>query len=77
LAAACVVILRFKLPGVQRPYRTLGYPVTPGFFILMSAWFVVNTLIERPEQAWAGIIFLALGIPVYYYWSSQNLRPRQ
>ena len=72
LAAACVFILRRRLPGTSRPYKTLGYPVTPLFFVVLAGWFVVNTLIERPEQALAGIIFLALGVPVYYYWSARN-----
>jgi basic amino acid/polyamine antiporter, APA family len=76
LAATCVFILRRKLPDASRPYRTLGYPITPLFFVLMAAWFVVNTLVEKPEQAWAGIIFLALGVPVYYYWSVRNSHPR-
>jgi APA family basic amino acid/polyamine antiporter len=76
LAAACVLILRRRLPDATRPYRTPGYPITPLFFVLMAAWFVVNTLVEKPEQAWAGIIFLALGVPVYYYWSGQTSHPR-
>lgn len=76
LAAACVFILRRKLPDAPRPYRTLGYPITPLCFVLMAAWFVVDTLVEKPEQAWAGIIFLALGVPVYYYWSVRNSHPR-
>ncbi|MBM2841477.1 MAG: amino acid permease [Bacteroidetes bacterium] len=72
LAASCVLVLRRKLPEAQRPYRTLGYPFTPLFFVLLAGWFVVNTLVEKPEQAWAGIIFLALGVPVYYYWSGKS-----
>ncbi len=76
LAAACVLILRRRLPNTHRPYKTLGYPVTPLFFVLLAAWFVVNTLIEKPEQAFAGIIFLALGVPVYYYWSARNSHSR-
>lgn len=76
LAAACVLILRRRLPDASRPYKTLGYPITPLFFILLAAWFVVNTLIEKPEQAIAGIIFLALGVPVYYYWSTRQAHSR-
>lgn len=76
LAAACVLILRRRLPKAHRPYKTLGYPVTPIFFVVLAGWFVVNTLIERPEQALAGIIFLALGVPVYYYWGARNLHSR-
>jgi APA family basic amino acid/polyamine antiporter len=72
LSAACVLILRRRLPDTPRPIRTPWYPVTPLFFTLLAGWFVVNTLVEEPEQAWAGIIFLALGVPVYYYWRWRN-----
>jgi APA family basic amino acid/polyamine antiporter len=48
------------------------YPITPIFFVAMSAWFVVVTLIERPAQAWAGLAFLALGVPVYFYWNRRK-----
>jgi len=74
LAAAAVFVLRRKFPGAERPYRTLGYPVTPLFFVCVSTWFVANTLIERPAQAWAGLLFLALGVPVYYYWKRKASR---
>ncbi len=72
LAASTVFIFRRKLPNAQREYKTLGYPITPLFFISVAVWFVINTLIERPEQAIAGIIMLALGLPVYYYWKRKT-----
>jgi APA family basic amino acid/polyamine antiporter len=72
LTAASVFIFRKKLPDVKRDYKTLGYPVTPILFILMAAWFVINTLIEKPVQAIAGLIILGLGLPVYYYWRKKN-----
>ena len=65
-ATACVVILfRFRRPAVERPYRTFACPVTTLIFILISGWFVINTLIRQPDQAGAGLVFLALGCPVY------------
>ena len=65
-ATACIVILfRFRRPSVERPYRTFGYPLTPLIFILISGWFVINTLIRQPDQAGAGLAFLALGYPVF------------
>ena len=35
-------------------------------FMAMSAFIVVNTLIEKPQQAIAGIIFLGIGSVFYY-----------
>ena len=68
MAGASVFIFRAKEPNAVRPYRTAGYPWTPLFFVAVSLWFVVNTFISRPDQAWAGIGFLAVGVPVYYAW---------
>ncbi len=72
MAGASIFILRVKEPGAVRPYRTAGYPWTPLFFVAVSIWFIVNTFISRPDQAWAGIGFLALGMPVYYAWRVQK-----
>lgn len=74
LTAATVFVYRRRRPDAERPYRTLWYPVTPLFFIGISAWFVVATLVEKPAQAWAGMLLLALGVPVYYYWKRKTSR---
>jgi len=68
LTASAVFMLRKKMPHATRPYKTLGYPITPLIFVGTSIWFVLNTLIEKPAQAWAGLAFLSIGIPVFYLW---------
>jgi APA family basic amino acid/polyamine antiporter len=72
LAAASVFIFRRR--AATGAYQTPGYPITPLFFVALSIWFVVNTLIERPAQAWAGLILLAFGGLVYYFWKRQALK---
>jgi APA family basic amino acid/polyamine antiporter len=72
LTGASIFIFRKRMPDASRPYRTVGYPFTPAFFVLVATWFVLNTLIERPSESWAGIMFLALGVPVYYFWRRKN-----
>lgn len=72
LTAAAVFLFRARRPAAERPYRTIGYPVTPAIFVIAAAWFVVNTLVDRPDEAWAGIGFLAAGVPVYYFWRRRN-----
>jgi APA family basic amino acid/polyamine antiporter len=74
LTAASIFIFRRRFPDAERPYRTLGYPLTPLFFIAISAWFVLNTLVEKPAQAWAGIGFLLVGVPVFYFWKNKSKR---
>jgi len=72
LAAAIVIVFRFTRPNAERPYRVPGYPFVPLFFIGMSVWFVAVTLVQKPAQAWAGLGFLALGVPVFFYWRRQR-----
>ncbi len=68
MTAASVFVFRRKLPTAERPYRTTGYPVTPAIFLAIALLFVLNTLLERPAESSAGLLFLALGVPVYYFW---------
>jgi len=72
LAAASVFVFRRRIPNAERVSRVPFYPATPLFFVAMSAWFVAVTLVQRPAQAWAGLAFLALGIPVYFYWKGRK-----
>ena len=67
LATSAVFVLRFREPDLPRPYKTLGYPVVPLLFVLVAAWLVVNTLINRPVESVAGLVLIALGLPVYVY----------
>lgn len=74
VATGCALFkLRWSRPDQPRPYRTWGYPVVPIVFIAGSAAFVVNTLLERPVEAFAGLGLVALGIPAYWYWSRGEL----
>ena len=63
---AAVFVLRRKLPGTPRPYRTLGYPLVPVVFVLVAVWLILNTLHTRPIESLAGLALTALGLPVYF-----------
>lgn len=69
LGAVAVFRLRYTRPDAPRPYRVWGYPIVPAVFIVASAAFVVNTLVEQPRESFAGLGLLALGMPAYWYWT--------
>lgn len=69
LNGVAVYILRRRLPTAERPYRVLGYPWLPALFILAAIALVVNTFMATPRQALSGLGIIALGIPLYWYWS--------
>ncbi|MBN1905861.1 MAG: amino acid permease [Deltaproteobacteria bacterium] len=64
-----LMILRFKLPGLERPYRTFGYPVTPILFILSNLWIIVHSIKGNPFVViyGGGTIVLGLFVYLYYY----------
>ncbi len=69
LTAVSVIILRRKLPRVDRPYRAWGYPYATLLFVAIAAWFVLNTLVEDTRNALIGIALLLLSLPFYRYWT--------
>ena len=70
---AAVFVLRQKMPGAPRPYKTLGYPVVPLVFIMVALWLLVNTLKTETVESVAGLVLIALGLPVFY-WQRKNRR---
>jgi APA family basic amino acid/polyamine antiporter len=71
MATASVFVLRRKRPDMERPYRTLGYPVVPALFLLGAALLEVRTFLDKPVQAMLGIGLILLGLPLYFYWRKQ------
>ena len=65
LTIAAVIVLRRKRPDAERPYRTIGYPVTPILYIVGAAAIVLCLLVYRPATTWPGFIIVVLGVPVY------------
>lgn len=72
LTTASVFIFRRRMPDADRPYRAWGYPVVPILFLLVTAGLLISTLIATPVQALIGLGLIALGLPVYIYWSRFN-----
>jgi APA family basic amino acid/polyamine antiporter len=76
LAAAAVFILRRKRPDLPRPYKTLGYPVTPAVFLLAAVFVVGSALVGAFHDSSRGLIIIALGVPAYLYWNRKRAKAR-
>lgn len=68
MAVVGVIVLRRKAPGLPRPYRMWGYPVTPLAFAAVAFGFVINTIVTTPGPSLIGLALVAAGVPVYYIW---------
>ncbi len=64
-AVAGVFVLRRREPGLERPYRAWGYPVTPIVYMGLTIWTLAYLLRTRPEEAWAGLALVVAGLALY------------
>jgi basic amino acid/polyamine antiporter, APA family len=67
-------ILRWKRPDVPRPYRCTGYPWLPGIYVIVGVAWTLNTIIERPTEAFWGAAIVLLGVPGFLYWKRSSRR---
>jgi len=72
LGGLCVFVFRFNRKEAERPYKTWGYPLVPAIFVSISFAFVLNTLVQRPTQAIAGLIVLGLGILMFFVFKNRR-----
>ncbi|MCH8903138.1 MAG: amino acid permease [Bacteroidetes bacterium] len=72
LAAISIFVFRIKRKDTPRPYKTLGYPVVPLIFIVLSIFVLVSTLIGEPSKAFAGLGILAIGTIVFFIFKSKK-----
>jgi len=70
--ATGVFILRKKMPDAPRPFKVWGYPVVPAIIILFSAGLFINTIIEQPKLAFYGLLLVATGIPMWYWFNRKR-----
>ena len=77
LTVAALFVWRSGSRGTSEPtnpkhYRSPGYPILPGFFVLVAAAVVASVVIEAPMRAAFGALLIATGIPVFYYFAGRR-----
>ncbi len=60
-----VIKLRITHPELPRPCRAWGYPLTPVVFLLVTAFMMYYLLVERPLQAFLGMLIMVSGLAIY------------
>ncbi len=74
IAITCVIVLRFRRPGMSRPFRTWGYPVTPLLFLAVSVWAMIWNFRGRPVESTLSLATVVLGGTIFYLMSSRSSR---
>jgi APA family basic amino acid/polyamine antiporter len=65
LTISCVWRLRRKQPHAERPYKTVGYPWIPLFYIAAASTMLVVLCRYKPATTLPGFLLIALCAPVY------------
>lgn len=64
--------LRSTQPLAERPIKAFGYPFLPALYIVAALSICVVLLIMKPDTTWPGFGIIALGIPIYYFWTMRT-----
>jgi APA family basic amino acid/polyamine antiporter len=74
IAVAALFVLRRRDPARPRPFRTWGYPWAPALYVAASVVIVVNGLVRDPAPTGAGLLVIAAGIPLYFWFRRGSMR---
>jgi basic amino acid/polyamine antiporter, APA family len=65
LTISCVWRLRRKRPDADRPYRTVGYPWVPMFYVVAGSILLLVLCRFKPATTLPGFLMISLSAPVY------------
>ncbi|MFI5460648.1 MAG: APC family permease [Isosphaerales bacterium] len=69
LMVVAVIAFRWKAPRMDRPYRTIGYPLPALIYIGLAVLLVLDFIYLKPATSGIGFLIVLAGIPVYLIWS--------
>jgi APA family basic amino acid/polyamine antiporter len=74
LMVGAVIIMRRKSPSLERPYRTLGYPLVPLIYISLALLLVIDLALLKAQTSGIGYLLVLTGIPVYFIWRKRAVK---
>jgi APA family basic amino acid/polyamine antiporter len=72
VAVAAVFVLRAREPQAPRPFKAIGYPFTPGIFVLVCLAIVLNAYYSAPRVTLLGTLIILAGIPLYLFFTRRS-----
>jgi APA family basic amino acid/polyamine antiporter len=76
LIYAGVVLISFSALTVSALFKVSRMRVLPGLFIVISLQVLIYATISKPFESLAGLITVALGLPVYWYYRAHDRKRR-
>jgi basic amino acid/polyamine antiporter, APA family len=68
LMVGAVVALRIKAPFLNRPYRTIAYPIPVVIYIGLAMFLIIDFIYLKTKTSGIGFLILLTGVPVYLVW---------
>jgi APA family basic amino acid/polyamine antiporter len=62
-----LIVLRFREPNLERPYKVWGYPVTPILFLAITLWMMTFVVLENPKESLLGLITVLAGLIIFFF----------
>jgi len=66
LSVLASIVLRFRRPDAERPFRVPLFPLAPILFLSLYGWFLWRIGFEQPLEAGVGLLLLFAGLVVYF-----------
>lgn len=61
-----VFVLRWRQPGLARPYRTFLFPLPPLIYLVVMGWTLSFVMVSRPIEGLFGLGVIVSGLAVYF-----------
>ncbi len=75
LVVATLFRYRRDPAGDDVAFRTPGYPLVPGLFVLVAIYVVISSVWSNAGNAAIGAALIAAGVPVFVLWRRRRRRP--
>src|ERR1700730_2251514 len=62
-----LIVLRFREPNLERPYKVWGYPIPPIFFLAITLWMMISVVLEEPKESLLGMITVVAGLIIFFF----------
>lgn len=73
MAFATATIFVYRRRNLEnKGYRLKSYPVIPLVYLAVTISFVINTFLSLRTESLAGVLILAAGVPVYYFFKKRR-----
>ncbi len=73
LTATTIFYYRRRVPAAERPFRSWGYPVVPGLFIVAAAVLLYYSFAANLRSSLIGTLIILGGVPIYLWIRSRHL----